>query len=193
VVLCLFLVAAAVGATAYLVSSTLGGLNDRVESSWGLRGQSLLTALTPNSDLVEFLFGVGPRQSTDILRKLLAGVPLAKEQDDVAVWSVTMCQYMETGVLGGLGMLLVLAMILRAVSRSSAQVLGLASVAVWAAGITVATSYPHLPPVWLFLGVLLEWDRVFPSAVQPAERSPRQRPAKEVLDSSRRDAPRIPL
>jgi hypothetical protein len=65
---------------------------------------------------------------------------------------------------GAFAMLAGSVMIFRAIVRSSARVLGMTAFGVWAAGVTVTTSYPHQAPLWLFLGLLLEWDRVFPPA-----------------------------
>lgn len=158
----LLLVTAALGAIAYVVLGIQSGLDARIESSWGLRSMSIVAALTANQQPVPFLFGVGPGQSTETIRKMLAHVPLPPNTEDLTVWSVSVGLYMESGILGALGMLAILLMILRAIVHSSSRLLGLVALAVWFAGVTVTTSYTHLPPIWLFLGLLLEWDRVFP-------------------------------
>lgn len=137
-------------------------LDDRIESSWGLRGQSIVTGLTANTRPLDLVFGVGPGQSTAVVRRLLAGFFLPEGQDDMAVWSLAVTHYMENGLVGAAGMAVVLAAAARAVARSSAAALGLGGLLAWLVGVTVTTSYMHLSPLWLFLGVLLEWDRIFP-------------------------------
>ncbi len=154
-------VAAAGGVVTYLAVRTGSALDQRIESSWGLRAISIVTALTANTDPLDLAFGVGPGQSTPVVRRLLAGVPKAATQDDMAVWSLVAGYYMEHGLVGGAGMLALAVMAGRAVARSSAVVLGLGAGAVWLAGVAVTTSYYHLSAVWLFLGLLLHWDRVF--------------------------------
>ena len=84
-----------------------------------------------------------------------------------AVYSLTFCYYMETGLLGGLALLAVLAMVLRAIARSSAIVLGFCTLGTWLVGVAVTTSYMPLSAIWLFLGALLSWDRLFPTRPDP--------------------------
>ena len=67
-------------------------------------------------------------------------------------------------------------MVLRAIARSSAIVLGLCTLGTWLVGVAVTTSYMPLSAIWLFLGALLSWDRLFPTrpdtaAVRPQRRS----------------------
>jgi hypothetical protein len=50
------------------------GLGDRVASSWGLRGTSIVAGLTSNTDPASLAIGVGPGQSTPIIRQRLAGI-----------------------------------------------------------------------------------------------------------------------
>jgi hypothetical protein len=138
------------------------GFQDRMESSWGLRGISIQTGLTANTDLASLAFGVGPGQSTPIIRRSLAGVPLPEDQDDLAIFSLTVCYYMETGLVGSLALLGVLVMALRAIVRSSAVRLGLGALATWLVGVAATTSYMPLSAIWLFLGAMLCWDRLFP-------------------------------
>jgi len=157
--------AMAVGGILYVVSTVGQDLDARIDSSWGIRTMSIVTGLTANTDPLDVLFGVGPGQSTVIVRKILAGVPLTKGQDDIAIWSLSVTFYMESGLLAAIAMLIVLWMISLAIWRSSSKVLGFASLAVWTFGVTVTTSYPHLSGVWLFLGALLEWDGIFPPVI----------------------------
>lgn len=103
-----------------------------------------------------------------VVRKLLAGVPRPKDQDDMAIWSLVVCYYMETGLLGALAMFAVFLMAVTAIGRSSADAVGLAGLFAWIVGVTATTSYMHLSAVWLFLGALLSWDTIFPKR-PPAE------------------------
>jgi hypothetical protein len=138
------------------------GFQDRMESSWGLRGISIQAGLTSNTDLASLSFGVGPGQSTPIIRRQLAGVPLPEDQDEPAIFSLTVCYYMETGLAGCVALLAVLGMALRAILRSSAVRLGLGGLGTWLIGVGATTSYMPLSAIWLFLGAMLCWDRLFP-------------------------------
>ncbi|MBV8077264.1 MAG: hypothetical protein JO284_12735 [Planctomycetaceae bacterium] len=164
---------AGVAAGGYATSQLGEGLDARVESSWGFRAASIHAGLTANTDPVSLVFGVGPGQSTPVLRRELAGVPLPEDQFELAVFSLTVCYYMEMGLLGGLALLAVLAMVLRAIARSSAIVLGLCSLGTWLVGVAVTTSYMPLSSIWLFLGALLSWDRLFPTRPDTAAARPR--------------------
>lgn len=144
------------------------GLDVRVEQSWGLRSLSIVTGLTANTEPLSLALGVGPGQSMQVVRKLLAGVPRPKDQDDMAIWSLVVCYYMETGLLGALAMFAVFLMAVTAIGRSSADAVGLAGLFAWIVGVTATTSYMHLSAVWLFLGALLSWDTIFPKR-PPAE------------------------
>ena len=93
-----------------------------------------------------------------------SGPPIPKSQETVAIWSVAVCYYAETGLLGAAALLAVLAMAVGAIARSSAVLLGLCALGSWLVGVVVTTSYFPLSPVWLFLGVVLSWDRLFPRA-----------------------------
>ncbi|HMB02930.1 MAG TPA: hypothetical protein VKP69_04210 [Isosphaeraceae bacterium] len=170
--------AAAVAAVGYAASHLMGGLDARVESSWGVRALSIRTGLTANTDPVSLAFGVGPGQSTPIIRRELAGVPLPSDQTEEevelgAVFSLTVCYYMEMGLLGGLALLAVLAMVVRTIARSSAVVLGLCTLGTWLVGVAATTSYMPLSAIWLFLGALLSWDRLFPTRPDATAAPPR--------------------
>jgi hypothetical protein len=144
------------------------GLSDRMSSSWGFRGLSIVAGLTSNTDPISLIFGVGPGQSTPIIRQQLAGVPLPPDQDDLAIFSLAVCYYMEMGLVGALALLVVLAMVLRAIVRSSARLLGLSALGTWLVGVGATTSYMPLSAIWLFLGAMLRWDRLFPRPAGPA-------------------------
>jgi hypothetical protein len=154
---------AVVAVVAFAVSQLSGSFEDRVETSWGLRGLSIWAGLTNNADLATLPFGVGPGQSTPIIRQKLAGVPLPNDQEELSVFSLTVSYYMEMGLVGAMAMLAVLATAVRAILRSSAALLGFCALGPWLVGVILTTSYMPLSPIWLFLGALLFWDRLFPA------------------------------
>jgi len=139
-------------------------LESRIDSSWGLRAASIRMGLTLNSDPLNVAVGVGPGQSSPIIMSHWSGPPISKTQKDVAIFSMAVSYYAETGLLGAAALLAVLAMAVGAITRSSAVLLGLCAFGSWLVGVVVTTSYCALSPVWLFLGVVLSWDRLFPRA-----------------------------
>jgi hypothetical protein len=146
------------------------GFGSRVESSWGLRWLSIRAGLAASTEPFGLLFGVGPGQSTPVLRRHLAWVPLPEDQDELAVFSLAVSYYMENGLIGLLAMLGALGLAVRAIARSDAVVLGLAALGTWLVGTVAVTSYLPLSAIWLFLGTLLLWDHLFPrpaAAVRP--------------------------
>lgn len=147
------------GLAVYQFSS---GLDQRIESSWGLRSKSIVEALTANREPVDLLTGVGAGQSPTIIRRAMNGVPRPKDQDDMAVFSLAACYYMENGLIGAAALLGVLVAAVRAVYRSSARALGAGGLIAWIVAVTVTTSYMALPSVWLFLAAALSWDSIFP-------------------------------
>jgi hypothetical protein len=52
-------------------------------------------------------------------------------------------------------------MVSRAIVRSSARLMGFSCLLAWLAGVVLTTSFLSLLPIWLLLGVLLNWDRIF--------------------------------
>lgn len=152
---------------ALLVFQFSDGFSERVESSWGFRAQSIVTALTASTGATDLIIGVGPGQSTPIVRRALSGMPRPKDQDDLAVFSLAASYYMENGLLGALALLGVLGAAVLAIGRSSARAAGLGALFAWLVGVTVTTSYLALSPVWLFLGAALVWDQVFPPSLVP--------------------------
>lgn len=146
----------------------IGGGEVEENASWQARQQSIVIALTaPSQDVSRFIFGFGPGQSATYLLSTSTAELLPEWYESssiepvVTVWSVLGTLYMEMGLFG-LGLIVALVTgIARAVSRSSARLLGCCVFAAWLAGVTVTTSYFPLSPIWLCLGVLLAWDRVF--------------------------------
>jgi hypothetical protein len=148
----------------YAISQLSSDLTGRIDDSWGLRAASIRMGLTLTSDPLNLAVGVGPGQSSPIIMSHWSGPPIPKIQADVAIWSVAACYYAETGLLGAAALLAVLGMAVGAIVRSSAVLLGLCALGSWLVGVAVTTSYFALSPVWLFLGVVLSWDRLFPRA-----------------------------
>ncbi|HKM55856.1 MAG TPA: hypothetical protein VJY33_20795, partial [Isosphaeraceae bacterium] len=101
-----------------------GRLEGRVDYSWGLRAYSIRMGLTLNhSDLLNVAVGVGPGQP-DIMSHW-EGPPIPKGQAaNMAIWSLAVGYYAETGLLGAAALLAVLAMAVGAIARSSAVLLG---------------------------------------------------------------------
>ncbi len=154
------------GATVAILSFTY--LNSRLDlqenSSWTARLSSIIWALGYlGSNLTNLFFGVGPGQSYLILQdpNLSGTGEQSSELAVTAVWSVVVSYVQESGLLGALALVLVLIMVLRAILRSSAPLLGSGCLLAWLVGVTLTTSYLPLLPIWIFLGVLLGWDRVF--------------------------------
>jgi hypothetical protein len=162
-----FMLLSVLGVLGYAATRLSGGLSERMDSSWGLRGISIQAGLTANTDLSSLAIGVGPGQSTPIIRRRLAWVPLPPDQDELAIFSLTVCYYMETGLVGAVAMLAVLIMVLKAIARSSAVLLGLSALGTWLMGVLATTSYMPLSAIWLFLGAMLCWDGLFPRCPRP--------------------------
>ena len=141
-----------------------GNLEGRIDTSWGLRAAAIRMGLTLNSDPLNVAVGVGPGQAFSIIGSHWSGPSVPKFESYVGIWSLAVCYYAETGLLGAAALLAVLAMAVGAIARSSAVLLGLCALGSWLVGVVVTTSYPHLSPIWLFLGVVLSWDRLFPRA-----------------------------
>ena len=157
-----------VGATLVALYFTLIGTRLAIQenSSWSARLASIVWSLTYlGTSPSNMLYGVGPGQSNLILLSLGSfDLPAASSGGlaVTAVWSVVLSYILETGLLGALALVLVLIMILRAIVRSSSRLVGFSCLAVWLAGVIFTTSYLPLLPIWLFLGVLLGWNRIFP-------------------------------
>lgn len=160
------LVVMAIGSAGYMISQVGGDLESRVDSSWGLRGRSIYEAVTVNAGSIAFFTGLGAGQAEPKIQELMADVPLPTGQEKVAVWSLAANYYMEHGLIGASALAAVLAMAVRGVLRSSEVALGAGAFLAWGVGVTVTTSYLHVIPVWVFLGALLEWDRIFPKTSQ---------------------------
>jgi hypothetical protein len=140
-------------------------LDIQENSSWSARLASIVWGLTYlGTSPAVLLFGVGPGQSTLLLQSPEAFNLLPESSGGLAVtavWSVVVLYVQEMGLLGAMALTLTLAMVLAAIVRSSARLLGSSCLLAWLAGLLLTTSYLPMLPIWLFLGVLLNWDRIF--------------------------------
>jgi hypothetical protein len=156
------------------VNSNLNRQSVSSNDSWAARQQSILIALSvPSRDPLHFVFGLGPGQAATYLQStppedlLPSWYETTQTYDIVTVWSVLGTFYMENGlialvVIGGM-----LFFVIRSIRRSSARLLGACTLAAWILGVTIATSYIPLSPIWMCLALLLVWDRLFIPAVDP--------------------------
>jgi hypothetical protein len=79
-----------------------------------------------------------------------------------AVYSVLFTYILETGLLGALAFMGVIVISVRSILRSDFAMGGMAVLFCWFSAITATTSYFVLPGLWLCLGLLVIWDRLFP-------------------------------
>lgn len=164
--LILFTIVSLIGTVAVVVAfSYLGSRLDAQNDSWQSRGTSIIWGISYlGTDLSTLLFGAGPGQSFEILQQAGSVDSLAAGS---AVWSVVVLYMQEMGALGALVLLLLLWIVVRAILRSSARLMGFSGLAAWLSGVVLTTSYVPLSPIWLFLGVLLIWDQAFERRVAP--------------------------
>ncbi len=144
-----------------------GTLRDRVDNavaqSWGSRLISIKVGLMGMIEgPSQLLFGVGPGLSSEWVEKAGASEPAFGNIPVLAVWSVLGRYVSETGVVGLLAIGVIGSFVASAIFRSSERLLGWAAAVAWLIAIALATSYAELEPPWLFLGVLLGWNQVFP-------------------------------
>jgi hypothetical protein len=144
-------------------------LDIQENSSWSARLASIIWGLSYlSTSPVDLLFGVGPGQSYLLLQSPeAANLPpeSSGELAVTAVWSVVVLYVQEMGLLGAVALALTLAMVLRAIVRSSARLVGFSCLLAWLVGLVLTTSYLPMLPIWLFLGVLLNWDRMFEARI----------------------------
>ena len=140
-------------------------LDIQENSSWSARLGSIVWGLSYlGTSPAVLLFGVGPGQSTLLLQSPEAFNLLPESSGELAVtavWSIVVRYVQEMGLLGAVALALTLIMVLRAIVRSSARLVGFSCLLAWLAGVILTTSYLPMLPLWLLLGVLLNWDRLF--------------------------------
>jgi hypothetical protein len=140
-------------------------LDIQENSSWSARLASIVWGISYlGTSPAVLLFGVGPGQSTLLLQSPEALNLLPESSGELAVtavWSIVVHYVQEMGLLGAVALALTLIMVLRAIVRSSARLVGFSCLLAWLAGVILTTSYLPMLPIWLLLGVLLNWDRLF--------------------------------
>ena len=140
-------------------------LDIQENSSWSARLASIVWGLSYlGTSPADLLFGVGPGQSYLLLQSPDASNLLPETSGELtvtAVWSVVVLYVQEMGLLGAAILALTVILVLRAIVRSSARLLGWGCLLAWLVGLLLTTSYLPMLPIWLFLGVLLNWDRIF--------------------------------
>lgn len=148
-------------------------LNTPASNVWGDRKTSIEVGLTiPVSSPTALLVGVGPGQST---------LRLQQSHGLGTIWSVTIRNVAETGLIGLITLLGAFGLLLRVIWRSSARWLGLCALITLAIAVTLVTSY-GLAAIWLFIAVLLIWDHIFPP--RPASPSRCLSPASLIWRAS---------
>jgi hypothetical protein len=162
-----------VGMSVVLTSRALmPRLEDVQALSWMARLSSMrwgLVSLVQGP--LELAIGVGPGLS--VVRMASEAVSDFGGVGVAAVWSVTIRYVCETGTLGVAALLGVSVIVLRSVARSPARRLGYFCCFSWFAGVCLATSYVDLEAQWVFLGLLLSWEYVFPADLSRGERAAR--------------------
>ena len=139
---------------------SLGNRMSVANFSWWSRIVSLGMGFSVfGKDLKTFIFGLGPGQS----HLYLVNLPYAVKYGIHAVWSILINYFAETGLLGIGSFIILLLMVLHAIlhSQSNARWIGLVSLLAWFFGITFTASYWCLFSIWLFLVLLLSWNKLF--------------------------------
>lgn len=141
------------GTVAWIAMGAASRFSFDQNDSWQGRLSSLGVAVRSlTSTGTGFFFGVGPGQSTWLLRSTSINPSRV-----AAIWSVALNFALETGVLGLSCMLVLGRAIVRSIWMSSIPASGAACAAVWLFGVVFGTSYPVLPPLWTAMAVLLSW------------------------------------
>ena len=165
VVLGVMLVASA-GVLYWFGSETLQSRVQDVDSlSWGPRLRSMMLGLSALLETPQqMLFGVGPGLSFKWMGTAATTAAGFGDAEILAVWSIHVRYISETGLLGLAGIVISTGVLMTTVSRSSQRLLGWTCLAAWLISGWITTSYFDLEPIWLFMGVLLSWDHLFPRA-----------------------------
>jgi hypothetical protein len=146
--------------------------------SWSGRLDSIAESLRIWTSRSDYLwFGVGSNQSHLHMEQTGTYQTYGGMTRFGAVYSVIFTLLMETGLMGVLAWSVIAVLCVRAISRSGYVMCGYAVAACWVAGASVTTSYLVFPGLWLCLGLLVNWDRLFPVAVArpPARPNPSRR------------------
>ena len=131
--------------------------------SWTGRLDSISQAVELwTSDWSLFFMGVGSNQAHLHMEQMGTYQTFGGMTRFGAVYSVLFTFILETGLMGAFGFIGVIWIALRAIRRSDFAAGGLAVLFCWLVAVTVTTSYFVFPGLWLCLGLLILWDRLFP-------------------------------
>lgn len=152
ILLLIFLAVAPLAAWASTQSlgTRLSGAGKLGNSSWDDRSASLRIGydFVANAGPATAFLGMGPGQSSPAMQRT------ARLE---AVWSVLLIYVYETGLIGALACIWIAGQLACVWREAATKTVFVAMTLVWFVGITLATSYQQLLPIWLTLGWLLEW------------------------------------
>jgi hypothetical protein len=139
------------------MSDRMGG-REMGNDSWEERYTSLALGFQAWSEhgLATGIFGVGPGLSGQVVRKS-SGI--------VAVFSLLLSYFYDTGLVGLLGVGWVTQRLVRTWRESRLSPVFASIGIVWIIGVTLTTSYGQLLPLWIALGWLCSWNEICEPAV----------------------------
>jgi hypothetical protein len=155
------------------MNERLGGKSSVGNSSWEERSTSLVAGgqLVLHLGLYGIAFGVGPGMTSPLMYGLY---------QLEAVWSCILTYIYENGALGLVACIWIAVYIARLWKRDRFNIVLASIFFVWFIGVLLTTSYDHLLPIWLSLGMMTVWDKV--AATPVAENS--TLPSKTSLQNS---------
>ena len=156
------------------VADRLGGAR-LGNSSWEERASSIIAAagMFAGGDVKTLLVGFGPGLTSFAVTQL-KGLE--------ALWSISLSYAFDTGFLGIAALTWLAGLLLRNWLKARSDPTFALVAAVWAAGITLTTSYEQLLPLWLALG----WLTVWPELIGPALETPQRRAVRQNAAVPRR-------
>jgi hypothetical protein len=135
--------------------------------SWAGRLDSIKEALRIWISRQEyFVFGVGANQGHLHMEQTGTYQNYVGMTRFGAVYSIFFTYVLEAGLFAVVSILIVGVQCFTAIRRGAFAIGGYAAYATWFAAISITTSYFILPGIWLFLAVLINWDRLFPPIAQ---------------------------
>jgi hypothetical protein len=157
------------------VGDRIGGRSSFGNSSWEERATSMVVGLraVADGDVPTVVFGLGPG---------MAAVRAWESDRIEAVWSVLLTYLYETGLVGGVAIVVAGAYLL-GVWRAAGWSLTFAAItAVWLVGVTITTSYEQLLPIWMALGWLTVWPAICAPVTRPAAQRALREPGSGAND-----------
>ncbi|WP_300449832.1 hypothetical protein [Accumulibacter sp.] len=136
-------------------TSRLDSLDDK-DASWNVRMASLIFGITASlnaGEMSTILFGYGLDQVVVLSSRATGGE---------TVHSVLIGYVMGTGLVGVGALFWCFSLIYRSIASSRQKLVGLSVLFVWLCCGGFVTGYNQLLPMWIILGVLLRWGRIFP-------------------------------